>query len=116
MNSCKYFQKRFALSEKGAQSFVGGIFASLLLNLTLMLPVMFIFLFLTDYLQPVVRPGSIPANGFWFYALTAAAFMAIIYVVAMFQYKNTYTNVYVESANRRIALAEKLRRLPLSSH
>lgn len=114
MNSCKYFQKRFALSEKGARSFVGGIFASLLLNLTLMLPVMFIFLFLTDYLQPVVRPGSIPANGFWFYALTAAAFMAIIYVVAMFQYKNTYTNVYVESANRRIALAEKLRRLPLS--
>lgn len=114
MNSCKYFQKRFALSEKGAQSFVGGIFASLLLNLALMLPVMFIFLFLTDYLQPVVRPGSIPANGFWFYALTAAAFMAIIYVVAMFQYKNTYTNVYVESANRRIALAEKLRRLPLS--
>lgn len=114
MNSCKYFQKRFALSEKGARSFVGGIFASLLLNLTLMLPVMFIFLFLTDYLQPVVRPGSIPTNGFWFYALTAAAFMAIIYVVAMFQYKNTYTNVYVESANRRIALAEKLRRLPLS--
>lgn len=114
MNSCKYFQKRFALSEKGARSFVGGIFASLLLNLALMLPVMFIFLFLTDYLQPVVRPGSIPANGFWFYALTAAAFMAIIYVVAMFQYKNTYTNVYVESANRRIALAEKLRRLPLS--
>ncbi|WP_314968680.1 ABC transporter ATP-binding protein [Phocaeicola abscessus] len=114
MNSCKYLQKRFALSEKGAQSFVGGIFASLLLNLALMLPVMFIFLFLTDYLQPVVRPGSIPANGFWFYALTAAAFMAIIYVVAMFQYKNTYTNVYVESANRRIALAEKLRRLPLS--
>ncbi len=114
MSVYKYFQKRFVLSEKGARAFTGGIFASLLLNLALMLPVMFIFLFLTDYLQPVIRSGNSPVNGFWYYVLMAAAFMIIVFVIAMFQYKNTYTNVYVESANRRIAIAEKLRRLPLA--
>jgi ATP-binding cassette, subfamily B, bacterial IrtA/YbtP len=32
---------------------------------------------------------------------------------AMFQYRSTYTKIYTESANRRISLAEKLRKLPL---
>ena len=40
--------------------------------------------------------------------------MAVMYVVGVLQYRSTYTCVYAESANRRIALAEKLRRLPLA--
>lgn len=109
-----YFQNRFALSEKGAKSFVGGIFASLLLNLALLLPAVFIFLFITDYLRPVINPGGTVSNGFWYYALIALVFMAFIFAIALFQYKNTYLNVYVESANRRIGIAEKLRKLPLA--
>lgn len=110
----KYFQRRFALSETGAKSLTGGIFASFVLNLALMLPVTFIFLFLLDYMQPILNPGSSPENGFWYYVSIALAFMALIYFIALFQYKNTYTNVYIESANRRISIAEKLRKLPLS--
>lgn len=110
----KYFQRRFALSETGAKSLTGGIFASFVLNLALMLPVTFIFLFLLDYMQPILNPGSSPENGFWYYMSIALAFMALIYFIALFQYKNTYTNVYIESANRRISIAEKLRKLPLS--
>lgn len=114
MSINKYFQNRFALSERGAKSFVGGIFASLLLNMALLLPAVFTFLFITDYLQPIINPGSAVANGFWYYSFIAIAFMAALFAIAMFQYKNTYSNVYVESANRRIGLAEKLRKLPLA--
>lgn len=114
MSINNYFQNRFALSEKGAKSFIGGIFASLLLNLALLLPAVFIFLFITDYLQPVINPGSTVSNGFWYYTLIAVVFMAFIFAIALFQYKNTYINVYVESANRRISIAEKLRKLPLA--
>ena len=46
-----YFENRFALSEKGARSLAGGIVFSALLNIALMLPVIFLFMFLTDYLQ-----------------------------------------------------------------
>lgn len=37
-----------------------------------------------------------------------------MYSAAIRQYRNTYISVYDESANRRISLAEKLRKLPLA--
>lgn len=40
--------------------------------------------------------------------------MIVMYIIAVLQYRSTYTTVYDESANRRISLAEKLRKLPLS--
>ncbi len=36
------------------------------------------------------------------------------WLLAVLQYRSTYTTIYDESANRRVALAEKLRRLPLA--
>ena len=40
--------------------------------------------------------------------------MIVMYIIAVLQYRATYTTVYDESANRRISLAEKLRKLPLA--
>ncbi len=40
--------------------------------------------------------------------------MLIMFIVAVLQYKSTYETIYEESANRRISLAEKLRKLPLA--
>ena len=40
--------------------------------------------------------------------------MIVMYIFAVLQYRSTYTTVYDESANRRISLAEKLRKLPLA--
>ena len=60
-----YFENRFALSEKGARSLAGGIVFSALLNIVLMLPVIFLFIFLTDYLQPVIDPQSTVMHGIW---------------------------------------------------
>ena len=37
-----------------------------------------------------------------------------MYFISRRQYDSTYTTVYTESANRRISIAEKLRRLPLA--
>lgn len=113
-NLYNYFQYRFALSEKGARSFVGGILFTVLLNIALMLPAVYIFLFLSEYLQPVIHPSSDVSNGFWHYVTVAVAFLAVTFTIALFQYTHTYTNVYTESANRRIAIAEKLRKLPLA--
>ena len=48
----KYFQKRFALSPEGAASFISGVVLSTLQNIVLMLPAMFMFIFLMEYLAP----------------------------------------------------------------
>lgn len=79
-----------------------------------MLPVIFIFLFITDYLHPVIQAGNSTTHGLWYYVLTALCFMTVLFVIAMIQYKSTYTKIYTESANRRIGIAEKLRKLPLA--
>ena len=107
----KYFQNRFALSEKGAKDLRRGIAFSTLLNLALMLPPSYLFLFLMEYLEADSRIGQ---HTLWFYVLLAVVLMCVMFFIARWQYDSTYTTIYNESAQRRISLAEKLRRLPLA--
>jgi ATP-binding cassette subfamily B protein IrtB len=107
-------KKRFALSTKGAKDFCKGVFFTALLDIALMLPAVFVFLFLGDYLRPVLNATASPAHGILFYILLGIAFMLLMYLIAVFQYRSTFSSVYEESANRRISLAEKLRKLPLA--
>ena len=107
----KYFQNRFALSEKGAKDLRRGIAFSTLLNLALMLPPSYLFLFLMEYLEADSRIGQ---HTLWFYVLLAVVLMCVMFFISRWQYDSTYTTIYNESAQRRIGLAEKLRRLPLA--
>ena len=107
----RYFQNRFALSEKGAKDLRRGIFFSTLLNVALMLPPSYLFFFLMEYVD--VRRAA-PPQSLWFYLLFALVALCVMFVVSRWQYNSTYVTVYAESAQRRITLAEKLRRLPLA--
>lgn len=107
-------QRRFALSQKGAKDFCKGAFFTLLLDIALMLPAVFMFFFLENYLRPILHPGASPLHGLLYYSLLGIGFMLLMYICAVLQYRSTYTTVYEESANRRISLAEKLRILPLA--
>lgn len=107
-------RRRFALSEKGARDFCRGVAWTTVFDIVLMLPAVFVFVFLDDTLRPLLGGTPSTGHGLAYYALLALAFMAVMYVVGVFQYRSTYTSVYGESANRRICLAEKLRRLPLA--
>jgi ATP-binding cassette subfamily B protein len=106
--------RRLALSPKGAKDFLKGTFFTTLLNIALMLPALFLFLFLDDYLRPVIDPTQTANKGVAYYSLLGVLFMVTIWVIARLQYRSTYTTIYEESANRRISLAEKLRKLPLA--
>lgn len=105
------FQNRFALSEKGAKDLRRGIFFSTLLNVALMLPPSYLFFFLMEYVD--VRRAA-PPQSLWLYLLLALVALCIMFIVSRWQYNSTYVTVYAESAQRRITLAEKLRRLPLA--
>ncbi len=110
----KIIQKRFALSRKGARDFVVGTLWTMVQNISLMLPAVYMFSFLEDHLGSVFDPSANPNSDFSYYVLLGLGFMLVMFVLAIFQYRSTYTTVYEESANRRISLAEKLRRLPLA--
>ena len=85
-----------------------------MLDIALMLPAVYAFLFLDDYVRPLFDPSRTVLHGVAYYILLALVFMLVMYVTAIYQYRSTYTAIYHESANRRISLAEKLRRLPLA--
>jgi len=110
----KTIQKRFALSRKGAKDFIKGTLITVLLDIALMLPAVYVFLFLDEYLKAVFGHSATVNHGVLYYSLLGIGFMSIMFIVAIFQYRSTFTTVYEESANRRISLAEKLRKLPLA--
>jgi len=110
----KTIQQRLALSEKGASDFIKGTICTTLLDIALMLPAVFMFMFLEEYLGKALNPSSVVTHGAGYYILLGIAFMAIMFVIAVMQYNSTYVTIYDESANRRISLAEKLRKLPLA--
>ena len=58
--------------------------------------------------------GGSSTDGFWLYVGFALAVLVLLFVLHWFQYSSLYIATYRESANRRVSLAETLRRLPLS--
>ena len=106
-------QHRFALSAMGAKDLKRGILYSTLLNLAFILPSIFVFIFFTDFLRPAFGRGD-ARYGWELYLSLAVAFSLVTALIAYMQYTSTFMAVYRESADRRIRVAEKLRRLPLA--
>ena len=106
-------QHVFALSEKGARDFVKAVVWCFLCNVGLMLPVGVVMATL-QYLLETLETGGDPAAKVLVYTGGAAAVLALLFLLHWFQYASLYLATYQESAARRIALAETLRKLPLS--
>ena len=104
----------FALSEKGAKDLRTGIIATVISNLCLMAPISILMFVTMELLNKAAgNTEEMIENPALFLAGTVLLLL-LIFVTQWIQYDKTYTVAYEESANRRIVLAEKLRRLPLS--
>ena len=109
----KKLQHIFALSEKGAKDLVKAVIWCFVCNLALMFPVGAV-LFTVQHLLGCLEGGGSPTDGFWLYVGFALAVLVLLFILHWFQYASLYIATYRESANRRVSLAETLRRLPLS--
>lgn len=105
----KMLQKKYALSEQGAKDMVKGITACVLQNLSFMFPVGLLYYLVGDLMK-----GGVHGSRAVFYIIGCIVCVAIIIAVTYFQYNATYLATYVESGVRRITLAEKMRKIPLS--
>ena len=102
-------QKRYALSEQGAKDLVKGCIACVVQNLSFMAPVSLLYALVRGLMA-----GGVQGNAAALYAAGCAACAALILLTTYWQYNATYFATYVESGVRRIALAERLRKIPLS--
>lgn len=103
-------QKKFALSRQGAKDLIKGCVACIFQNIALMLPVGLLYYLVSDLLS-----GGISGAGrIAFYVIGCIICIGLIFLTTWFQYNATYFATYTESGVRRISLAEKLRKIPLS--
>lgn len=105
----KKLQKKYALSEQGANDLIKGCLACVLQNLSLMFPVGLLYYMVSDLMNGDVLGGKI-----LFYVAGCVVCIGLILLTTFFQYNATYFATYKESGIRRITLAEHLRKIPLS--
>ena len=101
-------QHATASSPEGAKGLVKGVLACAFQNMAFMLPTGLLYLLVKDLLA-----GSTSGRS-TFYLLGCVACFALILLTTWFQYNGTYFTTYKESGTRRLTLAERLRKLPLS--
>ena len=104
-----HIMKKYALSRQGAKDLVIATISCVVHNLTLMLPVSLLYLLVADLYE-----GGVPQNHLWIYIAGMITAVLLILFSYRWVYGATYYATYKESSVRRISLAEKLRKLPLS--
>ena len=105
----KKIQRKYALSEKGAKDLIKGCIACMFQNISFMFPVSLLYFLVSDLLYGEIAGGRIV-----FYVIGCILCVGLILLTTYFQYNATYLATYIESGVRRITLAERLRKIPLS--
>ena len=104
----KLIQKATASSKDGALGLIKGIIACAFQNMAFMLPTGLLYYLVKDLLGGDMGGKAV------FYTVGCVICFALILITTWFQYNNTFFTTYEESGKRRLSLAERLRKLPLS--
>lgn len=107
----KEFKRKYALTEKGVQNVKKGTFWTVVVNIVVMGGVSVLYLLMKD-LMAVFIGNQTEMNTITILILLVV-FVFLSFVTHLQQYTATYGLVYGEVKATRIALAEKLRQLPL---
>lgn len=99
---------KYALSSQGAKDMIKAFISVTISDLILMIPVSLLYFLVNDYME-----GNLAGRG-GLYIAGVIITLALIAVSTYIQYNATFLSTYVESGVRRITLAEKLRKIPLS--
>lgn len=118
-------KEKYALTDEGVRNVKLGAVWTTVTNLVVFAGVGFVFVAMSALVARLtgdaIELGSWGTLGFdpldvplagWVIAL--AAYLVVLFVCERFQYYYQYGVIYKESGRQRIALAERLRRLPLS--
>ena len=101
-------KQKYALSDEGARSMVIASTANVFYNLALFSPVVLLWFLIQD-----IMGGTLGGRAS-FYLTGMCIWLVLMIVTTVIQYNTCYFSTYRESGIRRVTLAEKLRKLPLS--
>ena len=102
------------MSDNGARNLKKSITSHTLVNITKLFPPIIGFMFIFQYLggvEGLTSPVELSLSG---YILIISVMLLVMFFIARWDYVRLYDNVYNESANLRIDIANRLKKLPLS--
>ncbi|MDR2106119.1 MAG: ABC transporter ATP-binding protein/permease [Coriobacteriales bacterium] len=105
--------RRYNLSRQGMRVFRRGVLWSACANIANMMPPLILLMAVIDIVRPLTGGAPYVIEP-WKYLL---AFLVVLLATGITQtrkYRATFCDTYEESSRRRIAIAERLRLLPLS--
>lgn len=109
----RYFKNKYGLSDKGAKDLLKAIISCTLTDLSFMAPVGLLYIVIKGLVGKYLG-GDGTVYNVGIYIAVSIVILGIIFVLQKFQYNATFLASYEESANKRIGIAEKMRKLPLS--
>lgn len=102
-----WLKNKFALTEKGARGVIKAIRASVLVNFSLMSAMVAIMFFVDNLLK-----GNSVENKTYY--IIIFAIVVVMYIVLNLEYKRTFNTTYAEAKDLRIAIADQLKKMPIS--
>ena len=100
---------KYALSTQGAKDMIKACISVTITNIALMMTAGVLYTLINDLLSDNLTSDRLP-----FYIIWSIVVLILIAVTNFIQYNMTFLTTYKESGVRRTAIAERLRRLPLS--
>lgn len=103
----EHFKKKFHVTEEGAQGLVRAVWASFIVNVIAMFPVMILMLLGQQILEGTFHSKTL-------YFALSLGICVILFIALLVEYERMYNATYKESANMRENLGKTLAKLPLA--
>lgn len=103
----EHFKKKFHVTEEGAQGLVRAVWASFIVNVIAMFPVMILMLLGQQILEGTFHSQTL-------YFTISLGICVILFIALLVEYERMYNATYKESANLRENLGKTLAKLPLA--
>lgn len=106
-------KNRLMLSDKADKELKKAIFSSFAAQLSLSLPVMVLMMTFMEVLRPYWGE-TVDWQRLWILSAFSVLIVALAFAAHRYEYGKTYVSAYEAAEEKRTALAEHLRKLPLS--
>ncbi|CAC9935504.1 ABC transporter, ATP-binding protein [Aedoeadaptatus nemausensis] len=103
----EHFKKKFHVTEEGARGLVRAVWASFIVNVIAMFPVMILMLLGQQILEGTFHSQTL-------YFALSLGICVILFIALLVEYERMYNATYKESANLRENLGKTLAKLPLA--
>ena len=108
-----YIKNTFGVDELGAKNLIVGCLSSFLSTIAILLTNFGLYMFLKDIIPVALNGGTVTFN-YLKYTIVIVLLLVIVFASILLKYSKSYIPVYMAAAKKRIGMAERLRKLPLS--